>query len=41
MKNCNNPRCRKCGKRSRRYVRGYGFVYCLSCYGKIYGFFED
>lgn len=28
----NNLRCRKCGKRCRRYVRGYG---------RIYGFFED
>lgn len=37
----NNLRCRRCGKRCRRYVRGYGFVYCLHCYGRIYGFFED
>ena len=33
--------CKRCGKRHRKYISGYGYVYCLSCYGKIYGYNED
>ncbi len=33
--------CKRCGRLHRKYISGYGYVYCLSCYGKIYGFYED
>lgn len=33
--------CKRCKARAKEYVRGFGFLYCLPCYGKIYGYFED
>ncbi len=33
--------CKRCKACTRQYVRGFGFLYCLRCYGKIYGYFED
>lgn len=33
--------CKHCKSRTEQYVKGFGFLYCLRSYGKIYGYFED